>query len=84
MRWAARAPLHGIPQVPLLLCALAACALAAWRGAWPLAMVLLGTMVFVLAHALLLLPVARHAMPAWSVWYVAAAYVLQPRVRPEG
>lgn len=81
MRWAARAPLHGIPQVPLLLCALAACALAAWRGAWPVALVLLGTIVFVLAHALLLLPVARHAMPAWSVWYVALAWLIGGRAR---
>ena len=79
MRAAARAPLHGIPQVPLALCALVACALAAWRGAWPLAFVLLGTLVFVLAHAALLLPVARHAIPAWTVWYVALAWLLGGR-----
>jgi 4-amino-4-deoxy-L-arabinose transferase-like glycosyltransferase len=79
LRAVARATLHGIPQVPLFLCALVACALAAWRRSWPLALVLLGTIVFVLAHALLLLPVARHAIPAWTVWYVAAAYLLQWR-----
>jgi len=77
MRAAARSPLRGVPQLPLALCALAACALAAWRGAWPLALVLLGTIAFVLVHAALLLPVARHAMPVWTVWYVAAAYLLQ-------
>ena len=79
LRAAARGPLHGVPQVPLFLCALAACGVAASRRAWPLALVLLGTIAFVLAHALLLQPVARHAIPAWSVWYVAAAFLLRPR-----
>jgi 4-amino-4-deoxy-L-arabinose transferase-like glycosyltransferase len=78
LRAVARGPLHGIPQVPLFLSALVAGVLAAWRRAWPLALVLLGTIVFVVAHALLLLPVARHALPASSVWYVAAAYLLRP------
>lgn len=83
-RVVARAPLHGIPQVPLFLCALVACALASWRRAWPLAMVLLGTIVFVLAHAMLLLPVARHALPATTVWYVALAWLLGGRAFPVG
>jgi hypothetical protein len=76
MRAAARAPIHGLPQVPLLLCALAATALAAWRREWSVALVLLGTIAFLLAHAALLLPVARHALPVSAVWYVAAAYLL--------
>lgn len=75
----ARAPLHGIPQVPLFLCALAACALAAWRRAWPLALVLLGTIAFLAAHAMLLLPVARHAIPVTTVWYVALAWLISGR-----
>jgi 4-amino-4-deoxy-L-arabinose transferase-like glycosyltransferase len=81
MRRAARAPLHGIPQVPLLVCALAATALAAWRRDWAVALVLLGTLAFVAAHAALLLPVARHALPAWTVWYVGAADLLGVAVR---
>ena len=79
VRAAARGPLHGIPQVPLLLCALAACVLAACRRAWPLALVLLGTIVFLLAHAMLLLPVARHAIPVTTVWYVALAWLIGGR-----
>jgi len=84
----ADAPLRGVPQVPLLVCALAASALAARRGDWPLALVLAGTIVFILAHAALLLPVARHALPATTVWYLALAYlagsVAGRSARPEG
>ena len=67
----------------LCACTLVALVLAALRRAWPLALVLLGTVVFVLAHALLLFPVARHSIPAVTVWYVAAAYLQRPRHRYE-
>lgn len=78
----ADAPLRGIPQIPLLVCALLASALAARRGDWPLALVLAGTIVFVLTHAALLLPVARHALPATTVWYLALAYLVATAWRP--
>ena len=50
--------------------------LCAVRREWPLALVLAGTLAFLLGHGFLLLPMARHALPAWTVWYLALAYVL--------
>jgi len=77
MRRAAGGALRGIPQLPLFACALVACAVAALRRDWTIAVLLAGTLLFVLAHAALLLPLARHAMPAWTVWYLALAYLLR-------
>ena len=62
--------------MPTAICALIACVLAFARREWALALVLAGSVVFVLAHAALLLPMARHAMPAWTLWYLALARVL--------
>lgn len=80
MRRTAGGLLRGIPQVPLFLCAVVACVVAAVRREWWLAVLFAGTLAFVLAHAALLLPLARHAMPVWSVWYLALAYVLRRMV----
>jgi len=77
LRWASAGWLRGIPQLPLFVCALLACVLAPARRAWPLALVLAGSLAFVFAHAALLLPVARHAAPAWTLWYLGLAFVLR-------
>jgi len=69
--------LRGVPQLPLFLCAVAATLVAALRREWWLAVLLAGTLAFVLAHAALLLPIARHAMPVTAVWYLALAYLLR-------
>lgn len=68
--------LHGIPQLPLFACAVIAGVLAAVRRDAQVALLLGGSVAFVLVHAALLLPIARHAMPVWTIWYLAAAYLL--------
>jgi len=77
MRWAGSGALRGLPQIPLFLCALGGCGLALLRREWSVAVLLFGTLVFVAAHVALLMPLTRHALPAWTLWYVALAYVLR-------
>jgi 4-amino-4-deoxy-L-arabinose transferase-like glycosyltransferase len=77
LRWAGSGTLRGLPQVPLFLCAIFGCVLAGWRRDWSVAAVLAGSLAFVAAHVALLQPVTRHALPAWTVWYLALAYVLR-------
>ena len=77
MRWAGSGALRGLPQVPLFLCAVAGCVLAALRREWRVALLLAGALAFVAAHVLLLMPLTRHALPAWTVWYLALAYLLR-------
>jgi 4-amino-4-deoxy-L-arabinose transferase-like glycosyltransferase len=76
LRRVGEAKLRGIPQVPLFLAAVLACVLCALRRDWPLALVLAGTLAFFVAHGLLLMPLTRHALPAWTVWYLGLAAVL--------
>jgi len=76
MRWAGEAKLRGLPQVPLFLAAVAGCILCARRRDWALALLLLGTLAFLLVHGLLLMPITRHALPAWTLWYLGLAAVL--------
>jgi len=76
MRWAGSGALRGIPQVPLFLCAVVGCLWAALRRDWAVAVLLLGPLAFLAAHVALLQPLTRHALPAWTLWYLALAYVL--------
>ncbi len=64
--------IRGIPQIPLFI---AACivTLASLRRCerWPVAVLFAGTLVFVAAHAAMLLPSSRYGLPAWVTWYIA-------------
>lgn len=71
----------GLPQIPLFVAAVLAMLLAAVRREWAAAIVLAGTLAFVLAHVVLLQPFSRYALPAWVIWYAAAAYVPAALVR---
>jgi 4-amino-4-deoxy-L-arabinose transferase-like glycosyltransferase len=75
--WWGEGHVRGWPQVPLFLAAVAAVWKALWRKDAGLALFFLGPLVFVAAHCALLTPQTRYAMPAWTLWYVAAAWVLR-------
>ncbi|MBL0926394.1 MAG: glycosyltransferase family 39 protein [Phycisphaerales bacterium] len=69
--------LSGIPQVPLFIAAVLAAAVSAWRRRWPMVTLIAGSFAFLAAHCLLLVPVSRYALPAMSIWFLAAAYLAE-------
>jgi hypothetical protein len=62
----------GIPQVLLFTAAWLSILLAAVRRDWVVAIIVAGSIAFVVFHALLLQPPSRYSMPAWGMWYVAS------------
>jgi hypothetical protein len=66
---------QGVPQVVLAGLAGLTVILGAIRRQWAVALVLSGTLAFVMAHALLLFPNSRYALPVWMVWYACVATV---------
>ena len=70
--WAAHR-IPGIPQIPLFAITLLTILLAVIRREWAIAFVLAGSVAFLLSHVSLLLPQARYALPAWTLWYPAVA-----------
>lgn len=91
MRVAGSGAMRGIPQIPLFLCTVAGCLWALARREWRTGFLLAGTLAFLAAHVALLQPLTRHALPAWTVWYLGLAYLLarvvavvrERRERPE-
>ena len=82
--WGESAP-RGLPQIPLFLFALAALVSAIFLRDWGLAAFFAGSLALVGASCALLMPVTRYALPAWTLWYVAAAWVAKraaPRLKP--
>jgi hypothetical protein len=79
---------RGIPQVPLALFAVAATIVAARLRRWPEALLLSGSLAFVLAHALILYPWQRYSLPSEMLWYLAIPILLEGglsrRARPPG
>lgn len=84
--WWGEGRLRGVPQIPLFLAALAATVAALLRREWGLAVFFAGTLALVGASCALLMPVTRYALPAWTLWYIAAAWVMNLAVpkRPQG
>jgi len=76
LRWCAGHRVEGLPQVPIFGCAVGVCLIAGVQRRWPLALVSAGSVVFVLIHALLLVPFCRYPVVVWPVWYVLAGYVV--------
>jgi 4-amino-4-deoxy-L-arabinose transferase-like glycosyltransferase len=66
--WMSRHRLPGIPQVPLLACALIAGIVAVSRRRWGEASIMAGTGALFLIHAALLLPFGRYGLCAWVTW----------------
>ena len=62
---------RGIPQLPLAGLALLALALALYRRWLREAAILAGSLAFLVAHAVLLYPLQRLALPSQMVWYLA-------------
>ncbi len=92
MNWWAAHRIRGIPQIPLFALTLLTILLAIIRREWAIAFVLAGSVAFLLFHVSLLLPQARYALPAWTLWYPAVAllpasiagFVSQRRAPPPG
>ena len=72
--WAESAP-RGLPQIPLFLAALAAALWALARRDWGLAAFFAAPLALVAASCVLLMPVTRYGLPAWTLWYPAAAWL---------
>ena len=75
MNWWASHRIPGIPQIPLFALTLLTILLAVIRREWAIAFVLAGSVAFLLSHVSLLLPQARYALPAWTLWYPAVAFL---------
>lgn len=73
--WYARTNIPGIPQIPLLVGALLIIILSLFRRDWSTALVLLGTMAFLAAHAVLLASNQRYMMVGSTLWYAMVAAV---------
>jgi hypothetical protein len=90
MNWWAGHRKRGIPQMPLFALTLLTIVLAIVGRKWALALVLAGSVAFLLFHVSLLLPQARYALPAWTLWYPVlavlpafiAGFVMRRRARP--
>ncbi|MBX3358468.1 MAG: glycosyltransferase family 39 protein [Phycisphaeraceae bacterium] len=64
--------IRGIPQIPLFIaaCIVTLVSLRS-RERRPVAVLMAGTLLFVAAHAAMLLPSSRYGLPAWVTWYIA-------------
>lgn len=71
--WLSEHRLRGVPQIPLFVLALLTIVVGGLRRQWTVALVMGGTVVFLLVHVGLLKSPARYAVPAWTVWYLAVA-----------
>lgn len=74
----------GVPHVPLFAGAVVVVVIATRRRDWPTALIVLGTLAFVAAHAVLLMPNGRFALPAGALWYavIGASCVRRPLAAP--
>lgn len=75
LTWWGEGHLRGIPHVPLFLAALGALITALLLRDWALAAFFAGPFALAGASCVLLMPVTRYALPAWTLWYAAAAWL---------
>ncbi|MBI5863913.1 MAG: hypothetical protein HZB38_05295 [Planctomycetes bacterium] len=68
---------RGVPQVPLLACALIVAGICVFRRNSALALILLGSLAFLAAHAAFLFPNGRYQLPTWILWYMTPALLIQ-------
>lgn len=67
----------GMPAVPLFIAVVFGVCARLLRRDWPSVLVILGTLAFMFAHALLLSPMSRYTLPLWPVWYATGMIVLE-------